>query len=67
MKAAFVSPLPRLQRFVSVAILVLASTLVVASTAVAQSPPYTLFSSLEAVNPDGSSSFSFPTNGSPSP
>ena len=73
MKAAFVSPLARLRRFISVAIVVLASTLLIAFSAVAQSPTppyyppgsYTPFNVFEGVKSDGSSSFSFPTNGSP--
>ncbi len=65
MKAASVLSLPRLQRFVSVAIVSFAGTLLIAPSAIAQSAVYTPISTLEAVNPDGSSSFSWPTNGSP--
>ena len=73
MKAASFLPLLRLQRLVVAAIVVLASTLLIALPAVAQSPTppyyppgsYTPFSVFEGVNSDGSSSFSFPTNGSP--
>jgi autotransporter-associated beta strand protein len=72
MNAASVCPLPRVLRFATVAIAVLAGTLLFARSAVAQSstPPYyppgsyTAFRVLEAVNPDGTSSFSvtnFPT------
>ncbi len=63
----------RLACFAKAAIAVLASTLLIPATAIAQSttppcyPPgtYTPFTALEAVNPDGSSSFTWPTNGSP--
>ena len=72
MKSASFLPLLRLQRLVVAAIVVLASTLI-ALPVVAQSPTppyyppgsYTPFSVFEGVNSDGSSSFSFPTNGSP--
>ena len=63
----------RLACFAKAAIAVVASTLLIPATAIAQSttPPYyppgtyTPFTALEAVNPDGSSSFTWPTNGSP--
>ena len=72
MKAALVPPLPQLPRFVSVATVLLVGTLAIASSATGGQPTpyyppgsYTPFSALEAVNPDGSSSFSWPTSGLP--
>ena len=76
MNAASVFPLPQCQRLLSVAIFALAGTLLTVSAAIAQPLPtapyfpspysnYTTFSALEAVSPSGSSSFTFPSNGSP--
>ncbi len=73
MRAASVCLLPRFQCFVCAILVFLAGIPLIARPAVAQSttPPYypsgtyTPFSTFEAVNPDGSSAFSFPSDGSP--
>ena len=63
--------LPPVQRLVSAAIVLFACILAIARSAVAQTTPYyppgsySPFSIFEGVNSDGSSSFSFPSDGSP--
>ncbi len=73
MKTPSVCRFPRLQGSAPAAIAVLAATLLIEASAIAQSitPPYyppgtyTPFSQLEAVNSDGSSSFTWPASGLP--